>query len=70
MTIDLKSEKYKGLTQAQVLDKQKREGLNELPSSKPKNIFAIVWGVIKEPMFLLLVACGTCTWFWAMFRKD
>jgi len=59
MNIDLKSEKYQGLTNAQVLEKQKIEGLNELPSSKPKNLFAIAWGVVKEPMFLLLVACGT-----------
>jgi Ca2+-transporting ATPase len=58
MTIDLKSEKYKGLTNDQVLEKQRREGLNELPSSKPKNLFAIAWGVVKEPMFMLLVACG------------
>lgn len=59
MTVDLKSEKYRGLTNEQVLEKQRREGLNELPSSKPKNLFAIAWGVVKEPMFLLLVACGT-----------
>lgn len=59
MTVDLKSEKYRGLTQEQVLEKQRLEGLNELPSSKPKNILALAWGVVKEPMFLLLVACGT-----------
>ena len=58
MTVDLKSEKYRGLNQSQVQEKQKREGLNELPSSKPKNLFTIAWGVAKEPMFLLLVACG------------
>lgn len=59
MTVDLKSEKYRGLSQVQVQEKQKREGLNELPSSKPRNLFTIAWGVVKEPMFLLLVACGT-----------
>jgi Ca2+-transporting ATPase len=59
MNIDLKSAKYQGLTNEQVAEKQKAEGLNELPSSKPKNLFAIAWGVVKEPMFLLLVACGT-----------
>ena len=58
MPINLKSEKYQGLTNEQVLEKQRLEGLNELPSSKPKNLFAIAWGVVKEPMFLLLVACG------------
>lgn len=59
MTVDLKSEKYQGLTNEQVLEKQKLEGLNELPSSKPKNFLVLAWGVVKEPMFLLLVACGT-----------
>jgi len=59
MPINLKSEKYQGLTQEKVIEKQKKEGLNELPSSKPKNFLALAWGVVKEPMFLLLVACGT-----------
>ena len=35
------------------------EGPNSLPSSKPKNFLAIALGVVKEPMFILLVACGT-----------
>jgi P-type Ca2+ transporter type 2C len=33
-------------------------GFNELPSSKPKNVFQIALEVIKEPMFLLLISCG------------
>jgi len=49
----------KGLTSAQVAKKKASEGLNMLPSSKPKNFFSIAWGVIKEPMFILLVACGS-----------
>ncbi|MFA5329399.1 MAG: cation-translocating P-type ATPase [Prolixibacteraceae bacterium] len=58
MKFDLKAEKYRGLSHTQVQEKQKKDGLNELPSSKPKNLIAIAWGVVKEPMFLLLVACG------------
>ncbi len=50
---------YKGLTTEEVRQKQVAEGFNELPSSKPKNVLQIALGVIKEPMFLLLVACGT-----------
>ncbi|TFG89843.1 MAG: ATPase, partial [Candidatus Atribacteria bacterium] len=50
---------YKGLTAEEVRQKQVAEGFNELPSSKPKNVLQIALGVIKEPMFLLLVACGT-----------
>ena len=59
MSIDLKSEKFHGLSEATVKEKIAKEGYNELPSSKPKSILALAWGVVKEPMFLLLVACGT-----------
>lgn len=59
MQIDLNSPKYKGLTEAEAAEKLRLEGYNELPSSKPKNFFSIAIGIFKEPMFLLLVACGT-----------
>lgn len=59
MTIDLNSEKFRGLSEESAREKLNTEGYNELPSSKPKNLLALAWGVIKEPMFLLLVACGT-----------
>jgi len=53
------SEKLTGLTSAQVAEKLLLEGFNSLPSSKPKNIFTLALGVIKEPMFILLVGCGS-----------
>ncbi len=53
------SDKYKGLTASQAKEKLRKEGYNNLPSSKPKNFFSIALGVVKEPMFILLVACGT-----------
>jgi len=59
MNLDITSEKYKGLTTNQAKEKLRTEGYNKLPSSKPKNIFSIALGVVKEPMFILLVACGT-----------
>lgn len=59
MGIALEIKDYKGLTDKEVAEKILSEGYNELPSSKPKNILHIALGVIKEPMFLLLVACGT-----------
>ena len=59
MSIDLKSEKFRGLNEETVKEKIRNEGFNELPSSKPKNFLALAWGVVQEPMFLLLVACGT-----------
>ncbi len=50
---------YSGLTENQAKDKLLSEGYNELSSSKSQNIFHIALDVIREPMFLLLVACGT-----------
>ena len=53
------AKQIKGLSRAEVLEKLKIEGYNELPSSKRRNILAIAFEVVKEPMFLLLVACGS-----------
>lgn len=52
-------ENINGLTKQEAAEKLEKEGYNELPSSKPKSIFNLAIGVVKEPMFLLLVACGT-----------
>jgi Ca2+-transporting ATPase len=59
MESQFKTNNYQGLTETQAKEKLLLEGYNELPSSKPKSIFHIAFGVVKEPMFLLLVACGT-----------
>ena len=59
MKFDINSKKYLGLTTNQVKEKLRTQGYNKLPSSKPRNLFFIALGVIKEPMFLLLVSCGT-----------
>jgi P-type Ca2+ transporter type 2C len=48
-----------GISQKEAAEKLEKEGYNELPSSKPKSVFSIALGVVKEPMFLLLVACGS-----------
>jgi len=47
-----------GLTQTEAARRLADEGYNELPSSRRRNSFAIALEVIREPMFLLLVACG------------
>jgi len=52
-------DKLKGLTTAQATEKLASEGLNMLSSSKPKNFFSTALGVIKKPIFILLVACGS-----------
>jgi Ca2+-transporting ATPase len=48
-----------GLSEAEVASRLKQHGHNELSSSKGRNIFATAWDVVREPMFLLLLACGT-----------
>jgi P-type Ca2+ transporter type 2C len=59
LNLNVTFEKYKGLTALQAKAKLHAEGHNNLPSSKPKNFFSIALGVVKEPMFILLVGCGT-----------
>jgi len=48
----------RGLTAEQAGHRLQVEGPNELPTSRKRGIFAIVFEVVKEPMFLLLLACG------------
>lgn len=59
MKSNFKTNNYQGLTEKQAKEQLLSEGYNELLSSKPKSIFHIAFSVVKEPMFLLLVACGT-----------
>jgi Ca2+-transporting ATPase len=47
-----------GLSEREAEERLKREGYNELPSAKQRSIFAIALDVMREPMFVLLVACG------------
>lgn len=48
-----------GLTEMEASARLTAEGPNELPSSRERTIQRIAWEVVREPMFLLLVACGT-----------
>lgn len=50
--------KYNGLTAAVAAQNLKNVGPNELASSKPRSILAIAFDTIREPMFLLLLACS------------
>jgi len=47
-----------GLSEAEVLLRQQAEGFNEIPHAANRGVFAITLEVMREPMFLLLVACG------------
>jgi len=59
MNLPFQREDLNGLSQKEASEILQKEGYNELPSSKPKSVLKIAFGVVKEPMFLLLVACGT-----------
>ena len=48
-----------GLSDVEVAARIERCGFNELPSSKPRSIFKIALEVVREPMLLLLLACGS-----------
>ena len=47
-----------GLSETEVEERLKRDGYNEIPSAIKRNAFAIAFDIIKEPMFLLLIASG------------
>jgi Ca2+-transporting ATPase len=50
--------KITGLSEEEAAERLKKEGYNELPSSKQRSFFAIAFEVVREPMFLLLAAGG------------
>jgi Ca2+-transporting ATPase len=52
-----------GITSKEAQEKLKTEGYNELPSSKKRSVLQIALSVIKEPIFLLLVASGSIYFF-------
>jgi Ca2+-transporting ATPase len=47
-----------GLTEQEALERLAQDGYNELPSAKKRNFLYIVFDVVREPMFLMLIACG------------
>jgi len=47
-----------GLSDQEVIENLAMDGYNELPSAKKRSFLKIVFEVMKEPMFLLLIACG------------
>src|SRR5512141_1468304 len=47
-----------GLTEQEALEALARDGYNELPATKKRTFLHILFEVIREPMFLMLIACG------------
>lgn len=59
----LSKTKYSGLTSQDVYKRRERDGYNELQGNKSRSFWTIILGVIKEPMFILLVVCGALYMF-------
>ena len=51
-------DKMTGLSRREVEERQARDGFNELPSQGRRRALDMFIGILKEPMFLLLIACG------------
>lgn len=47
-----------GLSGKEAMTRLASEGYNELPSAKPRSLWAIAWEVLREPMFLLLMGAS------------
>jgi Ca2+-transporting ATPase len=54
----LDSVMLQGLTVQEALEHLAEDGYNELPTTKKRNILHILLDVLREPMFLMLIACG------------
>ena len=54
---------FSGLTDSEVKSRIAKDGYNELQGSKSRSFWTIIFGVVKEPMFMLLVGCATLYMF-------
>jgi Ca2+-transporting ATPase len=52
------SQSWQGLSALDAAERLRRQGFNELPSSRSRHVLKIAWEIITEPIFLLLLACG------------
>ncbi len=53
------SKNFRGLSEQEAHTRLLADGLNELPSAQPQNLWQIAWHVLSEPMILLLLGCAT-----------
>src|SRR4051794_37085391 len=47
-----------GLTELEAAERLGRLGFNELPAGRRQSVVRLLFRVLREPMLLLLVACG------------
>lgn len=58
LRLRLRTDPLIGLTESEAQRRLATEGRNELPSSKRRGLAGVARGILAEPMFLLLLACG------------
>src|SRR5664279_3002101 len=58
MDAKLEQAMLQGLTEQQARESLAVDGYNELPGSKQRTLWHILFEVVREPMFLMLIACG------------
>ena len=58
-----------GLTSREAAARLEREGPNELPTTRRRGVLGVALDVVKEPMFLLLIAGGTIYLFLGDVRE-
>ncbi|MHC1740656.1 MAG: cation-translocating P-type ATPase [Anaerolineaceae bacterium] len=58
MSTEFDEHYLQGLTEQETLERLAQDGYNELPSTKKRTFFHMLFEVIREPMFLMLIACG------------
>ncbi|NTV53162.1 MAG: cation-translocating P-type ATPase [Candidatus Firestonebacteria bacterium] len=63
MRPEMKIPNFPGLSPDEAAARLKTDGFNELPSSRKRTLLAIAFEVVREPMFLLLVAGGLLYFF-------
>jgi Ca2+-transporting ATPase len=58
MKVNFNETILQGLTEQEALENLAEDGYNELPSGKKRTFLHILLEVVKEPIFLMLIACG------------
>ena len=58
MSIPINETNLQGLTEQEALERLAQDGYNELPATKKRSFFHLLFEVVREPMFLMLIACG------------
>lgn len=58
MSTDKDETIIQGLTEQEAFERLAQDGYNELPSGQKRTVLHILWEVVREPMFLMLIVCG------------